>query len=273
MSPCVSRPFHPRLRIRHYRLPDSDTTGPSSATHGKDDGGGRDAEEQILTEACRVVDDGHPTTDHRTRLLLWDLVMADDGIATGNCPPRGGCILFKHSTDAKSQRPSCSMLLPCRRSSSDLDVTCARPCFSRGTSSWNRSPLFRCFWWASSLRPPMVPWMNEARCWPASASSSRIRWVLCWRASTLTPLRVGQQLHGLPLVVAGSQPLLLHATRRIRLRFSKMQAATISDNCSALCWRPLPRGFPASCSWFRLRLPQPLGRGVWRDQDRNQLAR
>lgn len=58
--------------------------------------------------------------------------------------------------------------------------------------------------------------------------------MLCWRASTLTPLRVRQQLHGLPLVlVAGSQPLLLHATRRIRLRFSKMQAATTSDNCCA----------------------------------------
>lgn len=197
--------------------------------------------------------------------------MADDGTATGNCPPRGGCILFSTAPTPNLNvlhAPCCCPAAdPARISTSRAHGHVSLP--EPAAGSWNRSPLFRCFWWPSSLGPPTVPWMNEARCWPASASSSRIRWVLCWRASTLTPLRVGQHLHGLPLVVvAGSQPLLLHATRRIRLRFSKMQAATTSDDCCALCWRPLPRGFPASCSWFRL--PQPLGRRVWRDQDTGQ---
>ncbi|KAK0744225.1 hypothetical protein B0T18DRAFT_199232 [Schizothecium vesticola] len=148
---------------------------------------------------------------------------------------------------------------PCRRSSSDLNVTCARSCFSPATS--NCSPLFLVgFNPAFHGRRVLDRGAGQLRL--AAAAAAGFDAVLASVDPYTAPSC--RQLHGLPLVlIAGSQPLLLHATRRIRLRFSKMQAAMRSDTCCAGAVAP---GFPASSDCSRFRLPQPLGRRSWRDQ-------
>ena len=225
MSPCVSRSFAPVLAH-------ATTDSPTTTLPGRRDGDGRDAEEQPL----ELVDDGHRMTDHRTRLLLWELVMEGDD---GKLSAPWWLHPFPHSTDAKSQRPSCSMLLallpslpdPARISTSRAHgrVSLPQPGTARRCS---------CFLWASTADGSLDRGAGQLR---LAAATAGIGAVLA-SADPYTAPR-SRQLHGLPLVlIAGSQPLLLHATRQTRLRF--LQNACCHDKRQLLCWRPLPRGFP-----------------------------
>lgn len=232
-----SNPPLPTPRQRHYRAVECHTR--------KDDGGGRDAEEQILIDACRVrvVDDGRPTTDHRTRLLLWELVM-NDGSRTGNCPPRGGCILFSTAPTPNLNvlhAPCCCPAAdPARISTSRAHgrVSLARP----AVGSWNRSPLFRCFW-------ELGIWMKRG------AGQLRLAAAgfggCC--AGEHRPLHRSESASSFTASHSSSSPArsLCYCTLRggsvcVSPRCRLPRQATIA------VLAVVAPGFPASCSWFRL---------------------